>query len=121
MQGLAAITEMIHTASLVHDDVLDAAETRRGGKAVHKEFSTKAAVRQMTNQLAAELGPEGIRVNAVAPGCIETPMTWKNVHENPLYQRNFIANAPLRRYGWRARGAASSGSAGPLGCAHCLA
>ena len=60
---------------------------------------TKAAVRQMTNQLAAELGPEGIRVNAVAPGCIETPMTWKNVHENPLYQRNFIANAPLRRYG----------------------
>ena len=41
---LGAITEMIHTASLVHDDVLDAAETRRGGMAVHKEFSTKAAV-----------------------------------------------------------------------------
>ena len=29
-RGLAAITEMIHTASLVHDDVLDAADTRRG-------------------------------------------------------------------------------------------
>lgn len=43
-KGLAAITEMIHTASLVHDDVLDSAETRRGGAAVHKEFSTKAAV-----------------------------------------------------------------------------
>ena len=41
---LAAITEMIHTASLVHDDVLDAADTRRGGSAVHKLYSTKAAV-----------------------------------------------------------------------------
>jgi len=41
---LAAITEMIHTASLVHDDVLDGADTRRGGDAVHKLFSTKAAV-----------------------------------------------------------------------------
>ena len=41
---LAAITEMIHTASLVHDDVLDGADTRRGGSAVHKLFSTKAAV-----------------------------------------------------------------------------
>jgi len=41
---LAAITEMIHTASLVHDDVLDGADTRRGGSAVHKLYSTKAAV-----------------------------------------------------------------------------
>jgi len=41
---LAAITEMIHTASLVHDDVLDAADTRRGGSAVHRLYSTKAAV-----------------------------------------------------------------------------
>jgi geranylgeranyl pyrophosphate synthase len=43
-RGLAAITEMIHTASLVHDDVLDAADTRRGGSAVHKLYSTRAAV-----------------------------------------------------------------------------
>jgi len=35
---------MIHTASLVHDDVLDSADTRRGGSAVHKLYSTKAAV-----------------------------------------------------------------------------
>ena len=40
----AAITEMIHTASLVHDDVLDAADTRRGAEAVHKLYSNKAAV-----------------------------------------------------------------------------
>ena len=41
---LAAIVEMIHTASLIHDDVLDAADTRRGGTAVHKLFNNKAAV-----------------------------------------------------------------------------
>lgn len=41
---LAAITEIIHTASLIHDDVLDAADTRRGGVAVHKKHSHKAAV-----------------------------------------------------------------------------
>jgi len=41
---LASITEMIHTASLIHDDVLDAADTRRGDSAVHKIYSNKAAV-----------------------------------------------------------------------------
>ena len=38
---LAAITEIIHTASLIHDDVLDAADTRRGGQAVHKKHSNQ--------------------------------------------------------------------------------
>nr|ARO90896.1 prenyl transferase [Corynoplastis japonica] len=41
---LAEITEIIHTASLVHDDVLDDCLTRRGVKAVHNTFSTKVAV-----------------------------------------------------------------------------
>merc|ERR1712228_946174 len=41
---LASITEMIHTASLIHDDVLDAADTRRGDSTVHKLYSSKAAV-----------------------------------------------------------------------------
>jgi len=41
---LGQITEMIHVASLIHDDVLDDAETRRGGDAVHKMYSNKVAV-----------------------------------------------------------------------------
>lgn len=41
---LGQITEMIHVASLIHDDVLDEADTRRGGDAVHKMYSNKVAV-----------------------------------------------------------------------------
>jgi geranyl diphosphate synthase len=41
---LGQITEMIHVASLIHDDVLDEADTRRGGESVHKLYSNKVAV-----------------------------------------------------------------------------
>lgn len=41
---LAEITEMIHTASLVHDDVVDDSEVRRGMPAVHSRFGTQVAV-----------------------------------------------------------------------------
>lgn len=41
---LAEITEMIHTASLVHDDVLDESETRRGIPTVHSSFNNRIAV-----------------------------------------------------------------------------
>ena len=37
--------------------------------------ATKAALEALTMQFAFELGPRGVRVNAVAPGFIETPMT----------------------------------------------
>lgn len=60
---------------------------------------SKGAINQLTRQLAADLGPEGIRVNAVAPGVIETPMTAERVSNDPNYQRAFIENAALRSYG----------------------
>ena len=41
---LAEITEMIHAASLLHDDVIDLADTRRGAKAAHKIYGNKVAV-----------------------------------------------------------------------------
>mmetsp|Transcript_12364 Transcript_12364/g.18752 ORF Transcript_12364/g.18752 Transcript_12364/m.18752 type:complete len:594 (+) Transcript_12364:259-2040(+) len=41
---LAEISEMIHTASLFHDDVIDKAETRRGSPAVHQVFGNKVAI-----------------------------------------------------------------------------
>nr|YP_010904087.1 prenyl transferase [Caulacanthus ustulatus]WCH57338.1 prenyl transferase [Caulacanthus ustulatus] len=41
---LAEITEIIHTASLVHDDIIDECSTRRGVNTVHNTFNTKVAV-----------------------------------------------------------------------------
>lgn len=58
----------------------------------------KAGVAQFTRQLAAELGPEGILVNAIAPGVIETPMTEKHLTK-PYYIRAIVEPTPLRRAG----------------------
>ncbi len=41
---LAEITEMIHTASLVHDDVVDESDVRRGIPTVHSTFGSRIAV-----------------------------------------------------------------------------
>lgn len=41
---LAEITEMIHTASLVHDDVVDESEFRRGVSTVHSRFTNRVAI-----------------------------------------------------------------------------
>jgi len=41
---LGEIIEMIHTASLIHDDVLDESDMRRGRETVHELFGTRVAV-----------------------------------------------------------------------------
>jgi hexaprenyl-diphosphate synthase len=43
-QRLAEVTEMIHTASLLHDDVIDTADTRRGLSSANSVFGNKLAV-----------------------------------------------------------------------------
>jgi meso-butanediol dehydrogenase/(S,S)-butanediol dehydrogenase/diacetyl reductase len=58
----------------------------------------KGGIAQMTRQLAAELGPEGILVNAVAPGVIETAMTEGHLTREH-YRRAVLEPTPLRRAG----------------------
>ena len=58
--------------------------------------ATKAAVVSMTKVWSRELGPKGIRVNAVAPGFIETPMTSKMPEK--VYSM-MVERTPLRRAG----------------------
>lgn len=57
---------------------------------------TKAAMLQMTRQLAYELGPRGIRVNAIAPGVIKTEMA-RAVWE--VREKTLAAELPMRRMG----------------------
>jgi 3-oxoacyl-[acyl-carrier protein] reductase len=56
---------------------------------------TKAAMIGMTMQLATEYGRDGIRVNAVAPGLIVTPMTADRLANNPAFRDDMIGRTPL--------------------------
>lgn len=60
--------------------------------------TTKAALEQMTRQLALEGGPDGIRVNGVAPGTTRTDMI-RALTENPDYVARVEQKTPLRRLG----------------------
>ncbi len=59
--------------------------------------STKAAINNITVNLAGELGPRGIRVNAVAPGPIWTPL--QPATQKPEKVAAFGTDAPLGRAG----------------------
>lgn len=60
---------------------------------------TKGAVDSITRSLAAELGPRGIRVNAVRPGMVETEGTQSAGIVESEMRKNVEAQTPLRRIG----------------------
>ncbi|AYG80034.1 Diacetyl reductase [(S)-acetoin forming] [Streptomyces hundungensis] len=61
---------------------------------------SKVAVVQLTRTLACELGPHGIRVNAVAPGWVRTPMTAQHAaEEQGRIESMMLRLSPLGRLG----------------------
>jgi NAD(P)-dependent dehydrogenase (short-subunit alcohol dehydrogenase family) len=61
--------------------------------------ATKAGLAGLTRQLAAEYGRDGIRVNAISPGLIETPLVRDRLRDNAWFRRSMIDDCPLGRPG----------------------
>jgi len=69
-----------------------------GGPFVPAYSASKGGVAQLTKALAAKWGEDGIRVNAIAPGWIETEMT-EGLREDPARTAAIMSRTPLNRWG----------------------
>src|ERR1700692_2374063 len=84
----------------------------RGGKiinisSVHEELpfphfasycASKGGIKMLTRNLAIELAPNGITINSIAPGAIETPINTKLLND-PVKLKELLENIPLGRLG----------------------
>ena len=70
----------------------------RGGPAVPAYSASKGGVLQLTKALAVAWAPEGVRVNAVAPGWIRTGLT-AELHQDPDATRRVVERTPMGRWG----------------------
>jgi len=70
----------------------------RGSDVIGAYNISKAADIQLAKNLAVELGPDNIRVNAIAPGLVKTDFA-RALWENPEFADPRIAATPLRRLG----------------------
>lgn len=76
-----------------------------GGPLVPAYSASKGGVAQLTKALAGKWADDGIRVNAVAPGWIETEMT-QGLREMPDRSDAILSRTPMKRWGQAAEVAA---------------
>jgi NAD(P)-dependent dehydrogenase (short-subunit alcohol dehydrogenase family) len=72
--------------------------SHRGVRQLAAYSATKGAVSALTRGLAVEYAPFAIRVNALAPGFIETALT-ERVLRNPQFSKALLDQTPLKRFG----------------------
>ena len=70
----------------------------RGLRQLAAYSATKGAVLALTRGLAIEYAPFNIRVNALAPGFVETSLTARALN-NPTIRNALLGSTPLRRFG----------------------
>lgn len=68
-------------------------------KGVSVYTASKGGISSLTRQLAVEHAEDGIRVNAIAPGIIETDMIGKARRDEPGWEDDRLARIPLNRLG----------------------
>jgi NAD(P)-dependent dehydrogenase (short-subunit alcohol dehydrogenase family) len=71
------------------------ATTVEPGQSVYA--ATKAGLVQLLRTAAAELGPQGVRVNAIAPGVVETPLT-AQIKADPAWYDAYAKKSALGRW-----------------------
>jgi NAD(P)-dependent dehydrogenase (short-subunit alcohol dehydrogenase family) len=69
-----------------------------GGGLVPGYSASKGGVAQLTKSLAIAYAADGIRVNAVAPGWIATPLT-QALQDDPVRSGPILARTPMGRWG----------------------
>lgn len=69
-----------------------------GGGLVPAYSASKGGVAQLTKSLAIAYADDGIRVNAIAPGWIATPLT-QALQDDPVRSGPILARTPMKRWG----------------------
>ncbi len=79
--------------------VLISSTAGQRGEAFHADYAvTKSALISLTRSLSVEMAPDGIRVNCVAPGWVDTDMSIPTIND-PVRSKEILASIPLRRPG----------------------
>ncbi|MDR7303920.1 SDR family NAD(P)-dependent oxidoreductase [Haloactinomyces albus] len=61
--------------------------------------AAKAGVAGLVRSLASEWAPDGVRVNGIAPGSIETPLSSKAIRRGVINSDSFLNRIPMNRFG----------------------